>query len=136
MIRLQLLALLGVVQVIKIYYGDMNKGKKRLEDTFGLQVVEMENTLKGTDYIYAHPEKRAEDLMQAFSDKSINGIFACIGGIDSIRLLPYIDFEIITRNPKIFIGYSDSTIIHYMCLKAGGFRVFMGLQYWWILLKM
>lgn len=95
------------------------QGKKRLEDTFGLQVVEMENTLKGTDYIYAHPEKRAEDLMQAFSDKSINGIFACIGGIDSIRLLPYIDFEIITRNPKIFIGYSDSTIIHYMCLKAG-----------------
>ena len=32
------------------------QGKKRLEDIFGLQVVEMENTLKGTDYIYAHPE--------------------------------------------------------------------------------
>ena len=95
------------------------QGKKRLEDVFGLQVVEMENTLKGTDYLYNHPEKRAEDLMEAFSDKSIKGIFACIGGSESIRLLPYIDFDLIKNNPKIFMGYSDSTIIHYMCLKAG-----------------
>lgn len=95
------------------------QGKKRLEEVFGLEVVEMQNTLKGTEYIYAHPEKRAEDLMQAFSDKSIKGIFCCIGGSDSIRLLPYIDFEVIKNNPKIFIGYSDSTITHYMCLKAG-----------------
>lgn len=95
------------------------QGKKRLEDVFGLQVVEMRNTLKGSNYIYTHPEKRAEDLMQAFSDKSIKGIFACIGGSDSIRLLPYIDFEIIRKNPKVFMGYSDSTVIHYMCLKAG-----------------
>ncbi len=95
------------------------QGKKRLEDIFGLEVIEMKNTLKGTDYVYDHPEKRAEDLMEAFSDKSIKGIFACIGGNDSIRLLPYIDFEIIRKNPKIFMGYSDSTVIHYMCLKAG-----------------
>lgn len=95
------------------------QGKKRLEDVFGLEVVEMPNTLKGTEYIYNYPEKPAEDLMRAFSDKSIKGIFSCIGGSDSIRLLPYIDFEIIKKNPKIFIGYSDSTIIHYMCLKAG-----------------
>lgn len=95
------------------------QGKKRIEDVFGLEVVEMKNTLKGTDYLYNHPEKRAEDLMEAFSDKSIKAIFACIGGSESIRLLPYIDFQIIKDNPKIFIGYSDSTIIHYMCLKAG-----------------
>ena len=95
------------------------QGKKRLEDIFGLEVLEMDNTLKGTDYLYNHPEKRAEDLMQAFSDKSIKAIFACIGGSESIRLLPYIDFDIIKNNAKIFIGYSDSTIIHYMCLKAG-----------------
>lgn len=95
------------------------QGKKRMEDVFGLRVVEMENTLKGTDYLYNHPEKRAEDLMEAFSDKSIKAIFACIGGSESIRLLPHIDFGIIKDNPKIFMGYSDSTIIHYMCLKAG-----------------
>ena len=33
-------------------------------------------------------------------------------------MLPYIDFDIIKNNPKIFIGYSDTTITHFMCLKA------------------
>ena len=95
-----------------------NLGKKRLEEEFGLEVVEMTNTLKGSDYLYQHPEKRAEDLMAAFSDTSIKAIISCIGGDESIRMLPYIDFEIIKNNPKIFIGYSDSTITHFICLKA------------------
>lgn len=94
-------------------------GKKRLQEVFGLEVVEMSNTLKGSEYLYCHPEKRAQDFMQAFENKSIKAIFSCIGGDDSIRMLPYIDFEVIHRNPKIFIGYSDSTVSHFMCLKAG-----------------
>lgn len=94
------------------------QGKKRLEE-FGLKVVEMENTLKGSEYIYNNPQKRAEDLMNAFKDKSIKGIFSCIGGYESIRILPYIDFDIIRKNPKVFIGYSDTTVTHFICLKAG-----------------
>lgn len=93
-------------------------GKKRLEEDFGLKVVEMPHTLKGSEYVYNHPEKRAEDLMKAFSDPTIKGIFCCIGGDDSIRMLPYIDFEIIKNNPKVLLGYSDSTISHFICLKA------------------
>ncbi len=93
-------------------------GKKRLQEQFGLEVVEMPNTLKGSDYLYHHPEKRAEDLMSAFSDTSIKGIFSCIGGEESIRMLPYIDFNIIRNNPKIFIGYSDTTVSHFICLKG------------------
>jgi len=95
------------------------QGKERLENLFGLKVVEMEHTLAGTEYVYNHPEKRAEDLMNAFQDKTINGIIACIGGIESIRILPYIDFEIINQNPKVFMGYSDSTTTHLLCFKAG-----------------
>jgi len=94
-------------------------GKKRLQEEFGLVVVEMPNTLKGSEYLYLHPEKRAEDLMEAFADPQLKGIFSCIGGDDSIRMLPYIDYEVIKNNPKIFIGYSDSTITHFICLKAG-----------------
>ncbi|GAA0064672.1 S66 family peptidase [Clostridium sp. CTA-1] len=93
-------------------------GKKRLQEQFGLEVVEMPNTLKGSDYLYHHPEKRAEDLMSAFSDSSIKGIFSCIGGEESIRMLPYIDLNIIRNNPKIFIGYSDTTVSHFICLKG------------------
>lgn len=94
-------------------------GKKRLEEEFGLVPVEMENTLKGSQFIYENPQKRAEDLMNAFRDSSIKAIFANIGGDDSIRMLPYIDFEVIKNNPKIFLGYSDSTITHLILFKAG-----------------
>jgi muramoyltetrapeptide carboxypeptidase LdcA involved in peptidoglycan recycling len=57
--------------------------------------------------------------MQAFSDSSISGIISTIGGDDSIRLIPHIDLQVIANNPKIFLGYSDSTVTHFACLKAG-----------------
>ncbi|MBS3680645.1 LD-carboxypeptidase [Ornithinibacillus massiliensis] len=95
------------------------QGAKRLEEIFGLEVVPMPNSLKGSQYIYENPEARAEDLMTAFQDKEIKGIISNIGGDDSIRLLPYIDFELINQNPKIFMGFSDSTVTHLFCYKAG-----------------
>ena len=96
-----------------------DQGVKRLRDEFGLTLIEMETTLKGSDYVYRHPEKRAEDLMNAFRDPDIKGIFSVIGGDDSIRILPYIDFDVIPNNPKILLGYSDTTVSHFICLHAG-----------------
>ncbi len=106
--------LLGEENLIHKYY----IAKERLEKDFGLEVVVMENTLKGIKYLYEHPEKRAEDLMNAFKDKGIKAIFTSIGGNDTIRLLPYIDFDVIRNNPKIFMGYSDTTVNHFMMRKA------------------
>lgn len=93
-------------------------GKKRLEQ-LGFNVVTMKNALKGIEYLYNYPEKRAEDFMEAILDKDIKGIICNIGGDDTIRLLPYIDFEAIANNPKVFMGYSDTTINHFMMQKAG-----------------
>ncbi|MEC5424718.1 LD-carboxypeptidase [Virgibacillus sp. C22-A2] len=95
------------------------QGVKRIEGIFRLEVTPMPNSLKGGDYLYKNPQARAEDLMMAFKDESIKGIIANIGGDDSIRLLPYIDFDIIRENPKVFMGYSDVTISHLFCHKAG-----------------
>ena len=95
------------------------QGKKRLEEEFGLDVVTMPNALKGIDYLNEHPEERAKDFMDAICDKSIKGIICNIGGTDTIRLLPYIDFNLIKENPKIFMGYSDTTVNHFMMYKAG-----------------
>lgn len=94
-------------------------GKKRLEEVFGLKVVEMPNALKGEDFIYEHPELRAQDLMDAFREPRIKAIICNAGGDDTIRLLPYIDFNIIKNNPKIFLGNSDTTANHFMLQKAG-----------------
>ena len=93
--------------------------RKRLEKEYGLVVVVMPNALKGNKYLYEHPEARAEDLMNAFKDKSIKGVINAIGGDDTIRLLPYIDFDVIKNNPKIFMGFSDTTVNHFMMYKAG-----------------
>ncbi|MEN1969552.1 S66 peptidase family protein [Lentibacillus sp. N15] len=95
------------------------QGGHRLETVFGLQVVPMPNSLKGSDFLYANPQARAQDLMTAFRDEDIKAIIANVGGDDSIRLLPYIDFDVISQNPKIFMGYSDITVSHLFCLKAG-----------------
>lgn len=93
--------------------------KERLKNDFGLELVAMPNALKGSKFIYEHPELRAKDWMDAFSDKSIKAIFSAIGGDDTIRLLPYIDFDIIKNNPKIFMGFSDTTANHFMMYHAG-----------------
>jgi len=93
--------------------------KERLERDYNLEVVAMPNALKGMDYLDKHPEARAEDLMNAFADKEIKAVFNAIGGFDSVRLLPYIDFNILQNNPKIFTGFSDTTSNHFMMYKAG-----------------
>lgn len=107
--------LLGEEALIHRYY----IAKERLENEFGLEVVTMPNALKGVDFIYNHPEARAKDLMDAFKDESIKGIICALGGDDTIRLLPYIDYDVIKNNPKIFMGYSDTTVNHFMMNKAG-----------------
>lgn len=94
-------------------------GKRQLQDEFGLVVVEMPHTLREADWLADHPGARADDLMGAFADPSIKAIISTIGGDDSIRILPYLDLDTIRANPKVFLGYSDTTISHLACLKAG-----------------
>ncbi len=94
-------------------------GVKQLQETFGVEVVEMPHTLSPADWIEDNPKARADDFMKAFKDPEIKAIISTIGGEDTIRILPFIDFTVIKNNPKIFLGYSDTTVNHFMCLKAG-----------------
>lgn len=96
-----------------------HQGKEEIQRTFGLRVVEMPNTLRDPKWLAQNPQARAEDLMLAFEDTSIRGIISTIGGDDSIRLIPYFNREIIQNNPKIFLGYSDTTVTHFACFSVG-----------------
>ena len=98
-------------------------GVKRLKE-YGLEPVFMPNALKGIEYLQAHPEARAKDLKEAFLDESIAGIICAIGGDDTYRLLPYLmeDEEFIKaveKHPKLFTGFSDTTVNHLMFYKMG-----------------
>ena len=58
-------------------------GKRRFEKIFHVKVVETPHALRGSGYLYEHPEKRAEDLMWALKNDSIKGIICNQGGDDS-----------------------------------------------------
>lgn len=94
-------------------------GKRQLQEVFGLEVVETRHAHRDAEWLSKHPQARADDLMEAFADPAIQGIISIIGGNDSIRLLPFIDLEVIRSNPKVFLGYSDTTVSHWACFKAG-----------------
>lgn len=100
-------------------------GKRQLEAEFGLEVVETRHARRDPDWLYSNPRARAEDLMEAFEDPEISGVFSTIGGDDSIRLLPFLDPGVLASNPKVFLGYSDTTVTH-MVLRAVGLVSFYG----------
>jgi len=94
-------------------------GKRQLQEAFGVTVVETPHALCSPEWLERNPRARADDLMEAFGDPSVKAIIATIGGDDSIRLLPYLDLEVMRSNPKIVMGYSDTTIAHMACFAAG-----------------
>jgi muramoyltetrapeptide carboxypeptidase LdcA involved in peptidoglycan recycling len=94
-------------------------GLLELRERFGFEVVEMPHTLADAQWLWRNPQARADDINAAFADTSIDGIIATIGGNDSVRILPYLDSSVITNNPKVFMGYSDSTTLHIYALLHG-----------------
>lgn len=108
---------------------ELDLGLERIRE-FGLEPILMPNALKDLDYLQQHPEARAEDLKKAFMDDSIQGIICAIGGNDTFRILPYLmeDEEFIKaveEHPKLFTGFSDTTIDHLMLYRLG-LRTFYG----------
>ena len=100
---------------------ELEIGLKRLE-ALGLNVSFMPHALKGIEYVRNHPEERAADLLLALKDPRIDMILCAIGGDDTYRLLPYL-FEhgelAAAVSDQIFLGFSDTTINHFMFHKVG-----------------
>lgn len=94
-------------------------GKRQLAETFGLNVVETPNALRDNAWLHDNPQARAEDLHWALSNDEIAGVIATIGGEESIRTAPYLDLDLIGKYPKVFMGYSDTTIQHMVNRQAG-----------------
>jgi muramoyltetrapeptide carboxypeptidase LdcA involved in peptidoglycan recycling len=74
----------------------------------GLSVKELPGTRRPATDLRVDPAGRAADLNAAFADPTVAGIISAIGGDDSARILPYLDPAVITDNPKVFMGYSDT----------------------------
>jgi len=103
----------------------VEKGKRMLEN-LGFKVIFGKHALERSGYVSASPQDRASDIHDMFVNPDVKAIICTIGGNHANQLLKYLDFDLIRSNPKIFIGYSDITILHYAFAVKAGLRTFYG----------
>ncbi|HKF44905.1 MAG TPA: LD-carboxypeptidase [Thermoanaerobaculia bacterium] len=77
-------------------------------------------------YMAGTEKERLEDLHSMFADPSVSGVFCLEGGYGTERLLPGIDYELLRKNPKVLLGYSDITGLHLAITKKAGLVTFHG----------
>jgi muramoyltetrapeptide carboxypeptidase len=93
---------------------------------FGLRVKMGKNVgRRSVDYA-GSVSARLDDLHTMFSDPTVDAIFAVRGGYGSAHLLDKLDYSLIRKNPKIFLGYSDITAMHLAIYKKAGLVTFHG----------
>jgi muramoyltetrapeptide carboxypeptidase len=97
-------------------------GSVRYFESLGYRVTLGKHIEKQYGYLAGTDDERAEDLHQMFRDKNVKAIFFLRGGYGSIRLLTKLDYDLIARNPKIIVGYSDATSLFHALLRKAGLR--------------
>lgn len=97
------------------YWRSVNLLKK-----LGFRVVIGKNALKSFGYRAGTIQDRVDDLHTMFASPRVKAIFASTGGYSSLQLLPFLDFGLIKKNPKIFCGFSDlTTLLNAIWFKTG-----------------
>jgi muramoyltetrapeptide carboxypeptidase len=77
----------------------------------GYRVRLGDSVFKRMGFLAGNDAERAADLMAMFADREVRAIVAARGGYGSGRILPFLDLDVVRRDPKIFVGYSDLTFL-------------------------
>lgn len=86
---------------------------KKLVEDMGYKVKMGKCTYRSINgYSAGTGKEKAEDINEMFMDKEVNAVWCIRGGDTSSHTIDKLDFEMIKRNPKIFVGYSDVTSLH------------------------
>jgi muramoyltetrapeptide carboxypeptidase len=85
--------------------------KTRLEE-MDFNVRLPDNLFRKKGFLGGSDEERSAELMEAFTDPEVDAIFPGTGGYGTTRILDKLDYDVIRRNPKVFIGFSDITALH------------------------
>ncbi|MFM0772138.1 S66 peptidase family protein [Streptococcus suis] len=102
--------------------------KEKLEE-LGFKLSFSKHYFENDMFDSAPIASRVADLEAAFADESVDAILTTIGGFNSNELLPYLDFDLIARHPKIFCGYSDTTALLNAIYAKTGMQTYMGPAY-------
>lgn len=95
-------------------------------EALGLKVKVAKHVMERHGYFPAEDEVRAADVNQAFADEEVKAVIALKGGWGAARTLPYLDYDMIAKNPKILLGYSDVTALHCAIYKKSGLMTYHG----------
>lgn len=96
-----------------------NAGKKVLMD-LGFQVKEGKTMSRVRWWMAGNPKEVAQDINDMFADKNVKAIFAQNGGYSAISVVEHLDYDLIAKNPKPFMGLSDMTVYHLAILQKTG----------------
>ncbi|MBP7460383.1 MAG: LD-carboxypeptidase [Candidatus Delongbacteria bacterium] len=92
----------------------------------GFEPVVGKHALDQYGYLAGQDKERAQDVNEMFKRDDVAGIFCIRGGYGTPRMLPYLDYELIRKNPKVLIGYSDITALLVAVYKMTGLVTFHG----------
>jgi muramoyltetrapeptide carboxypeptidase len=95
-------------------------------ESLGFRVRVAEHAYNAHGHVSDTPEHRAADLHAMFADDEVRAIFCTIGGDHSCHLLPLLDWDLIRANPKIFLGFSDITVLNNAIWTQTGLVTFNG----------
>ena len=133
--RLQKCDTIGIVSpsaaITEDIRSQLDEGAKILKE-LGFRVKYAKNALNIIDgYSAGTPEEKAEDINSMFADPEVDAIMCSQGGDNANSCLSLIDYELIKRNPKIFIGISDITVLLLSIYKKTGLVTFHGNDFLW-----
>ncbi|MCG0276796.1 MAG: LD-carboxypeptidase [Thermosediminibacteraceae bacterium] len=103
----------------------LNTAIKIIED-MGYRVKIGRSCYENYGYLAGSDDVRAYDINDMFASPEISAIFCMRGGYGTLRILDLLDYESISKNPKIFLGYSDITAIHIALIQKSGLVTFHG----------
>ena len=103
----------------------IEKAVKAIKE-LGFQVVVGPGCYEKWGYLAGSDEVRAKDINSFFANPEIDGIFCMRGGNGSPRIVDKLDLKTISRNPKVFLGYSDITSLHLVLNHKAHFMTFHG----------
>lgn len=94
--------------------------------SLGFEVREGQHLYAKSQYLAGSDADRAADINAMFADKSVDAIFCLRGGYGTPRILPYLDYDLIRKNPKVLLGYSDITALLNAITAKSGLVTFHG----------
>jgi muramoyltetrapeptide carboxypeptidase len=80
--------------------------------TLGWEPIVGAHATERTGYLAGHDRDRLNDINRALRDPKIDAIWCLRGGYGMMRILPAIDYDALSRMPKVIIGFSDITALH------------------------